>query len=470
MLPPEGKIMATDYLQALNIGSGIDTKSMVTAMVNAEKAPKQSSIDRQKEDVEAKISGMGQLKASLAALKTAFEKLDDKNDFNFSALSNSKPTDVYADYTGATVTPGTYRVKVNQLATNEIQKSTEFTSNTADLNSGQAASIGIQIGTGATHTLSFNAGEVSLTNLEKKINALGIGVTANIVPMGNGKSTILLQGPYGKANDFTITDSSSIFGFSQLQSAKNAKLQVNGLAVERGANEVSDLIPGLKLDLMKQTSEDVVLSVNRDITLAQASIKGLVDAFNSFEKVASNLVTAENDEGDPGVLKSDSAVRDIRQKIKSILSGTSSAPGTTYKTMSDIGISVQRDGTFKVDETKLSKALSTNFDDLTKMFSGNTNNQSMYNNIDPRGIAGDIVKQIDTYLGYGGIVQAREASYKVTQTKLQDDQDDLDDKMSEVEVRYTKKFSTMNKIMDEMKAMQDYLEGQLENLPFNHKD
>ena len=38
--------------------------------------------------------------------------------------------------------------------------------------------------------------------------------------------------------------------------------------------------------------------------------------------------------------------------------------------------------------------------------------------------------------------------------------------MAAIETRYTKQFSTMSKIMDEMKATQEYLEMQLENLPF----
>ena len=38
--------------------------------------------------------------------------------------------------------------------------------------------------------------------------------------------------------------------------------------------------------------------------------------------------------------------------------------------------------------------------------------------------------------------------------------------MQGIEDRYTKQFSNMSKIMDEMKSMQEYLESQLDNLPF----
>ena len=50
--------MATDYLQAMGVGAGFDTKKIVTAIVDAEKAAKQASIDRKTKDVDASVSGI----------------------------------------------------------------------------------------------------------------------------------------------------------------------------------------------------------------------------------------------------------------------------------------------------------------------------------------------------------------------------------------------------------------------------
>ena len=83
--------MATDYLQAMGVGAGFDTKKIVTAIVDAEKAVTQASIDRKTKDVDASVSGMAQLKSSLQTLQTSFAKVDDKSEFNFSSLSNSSP-------------------------------------------------------------------------------------------------------------------------------------------------------------------------------------------------------------------------------------------------------------------------------------------------------------------------------------------------------------------------------------------
>jgi len=103
------------------------------------------------------------------------------------------------------------------------------------------------------------------------------------------------------------------------------------------------------------------------------------------------------------------------------------------------------------------------------MFSAGTNSESPYG-VKNRGIAGDLVTQIRDYLSSTGIVKSREASYTNTQAQLKTDQTALDKKMKGIEARYTQQFSTMNKIMDEMKAMQSYLESQLDNLPYTSKN
>ena len=64
--------MSTDYVNALGAGSGLDTVALVTAMVNADKSSKQSSIDRRSTENDANISGLAQVNSALNTLKTAF--------------------------------------------------------------------------------------------------------------------------------------------------------------------------------------------------------------------------------------------------------------------------------------------------------------------------------------------------------------------------------------------------------------
>ena len=672
------EVGSTDYLKALGAGGGFDTKAIVTALVNAEKAPKQSAIDRSTTDVDASVSGMAQLKSSLATLKTAFQLVDDKRDFNFSTLANSAPTIISAQFDTDTALPGTYKVSVNQLAQNDVYQSaavaetlevdtytlsgavnasgsvsfisggitytqafdtdsattmsglvaainagsagetvtaaatsstvftitkdvgsdTQMTKGTisgttdgsvalsistadttagigavtVDQNGTSAAAVVIQVGSGPVETITLAAGSTSLTDLVTGINALNADVSARLVETSTGTFRIVVEGPQGSDNALTITD--SVFGLqttnvrevdtytlgagvatngsavftlngttytqafnssdavtltalmaqinaadpsvtaangtsgtvftitsnvgsdtqmtkgtiggtsngsapltistadttngsdgNKIQAAQNASVSVNGLSVSSASNQLDGVIPGVKFDLMATTTSAVVLSVGQDTSVAQAAITNLVDVYNTFEGVIKGLSGSATATEDEGSLKEDAAVRAIRTKVRAFLTTSSSTPGASKGSMADIGVSLQKDGLFKVNQVTLGSALTNYYADITKMFSADTDNQSTFGTAS-RGIAGDLVKQISSYLASDGVVKLRETSYTKTKAALTIEQKALDTKMESIEARYTKQFSTMSKIMDEMKSTQDYLESSLGNLPF----
>ena len=670
--------MATDYLQALGVGAGFDTKAIVTALVDAEKAPKQSAIDRRTKDVDASVSGMAQLKSSLTTLQTAFQLVDDKRDFNFSTLANSAPTIISAQFDTDTALPGTYKVSVSQLAQNDVYQSaavaealevdtytlsgainasgsasftyggitytqafitdsattmsglvaainagaagstvtafatnsttftitkdagsdtqmtkgviggttdgsTSVTGSTADTTAGigattvdqngtSAATVVIQVGSGAAETVTLASGSTSLADLVTGINALNAEVSARLVETSTGSYRVVVEGPQGSDNALTITDSvfglqttnvpevdtytlgagvatngSAVFTYNgttytqafdtsdvvtltaltaqitaadssvtaangtsgtvftitsnvgsdtqmtkgtiggtsngsadltistadttngsdgnKIQAAQNASVSVNGLSVSSASNQLDGVIPGVKFDLMATTTSAVVLSVGQDTSVAQAAITNLVDVYNTFEGVIKGLSGSATATEDEGSLREDAAVRAIRTKVRAFLTASSSTPGASKGSMADIGVSLQRDGLFKVNQVTLGSALTNYYADITQMFSANTDDQSAFGTAS-RGIAGDLVNQISSYLASGGVVKLRETSYTATKATLTTEQKALDTKMESVEARYTKQFSTMSKIMDEMKSTQEYLESSLGNLPF----
>jgi flagellar hook-associated protein 2 len=465
--------VTTDYVTALGAGSGLDTKAIVKVMVDAEKASKQSSIDRNTLDVTSKISSMGQVKSALTNLQAAFAKLDDKDDFNFSALSNSDSKTVYAQFDGTKALSGTFSVTVSQLAQSEIRQSDAQASASADLHSGVAYSFDIQTGSGTTNTVSLAAGDVSLDKMAEAINDLKAGYTAWVVETSAGSHQLLLQGPSGSANNITITDSADLFGLNAVhnkaQVAQNAEGTMNGVSVSRSSNVISDLVPGVAMEFSTVSITPVTLSVTRDATAASNAITNVVTAYNEFEAILKDETATKNELGEAGALKSDSAIRGVRDVMRRFMSGDSSTPGSSITSMSDIGIQLQRSGEYTVDATKLTQAIQTNYDQITTMFSADTNSESPYG-VKNRGIAGDLVTQIRDYLSSTGIVKSREESYTNTQAQLETDQTALDKKMEGIEARYTRQFATMNRIMDEMKTMQSYLETQLENLPYTSKN
>ena len=188
--------MATDYLQALGVGAGFDTKAIVTALVDAEKAPKQSAIDRRTKDVDASVSGMAQLKSSLTTLQTAFQSVDDKRDFNFSTLANSAPTIISAQFDTDTALPGTYKVSVSQLAQNDVYQSAavaealEVDTYTLSGAINASGSASFTYG-GITYTQAFNTDSATtMSGLVAAINAGAAGSTVTAFATNSTTFTI----------------------------------------------------------------------------------------------------------------------------------------------------------------------------------------------------------------------------------------------------------------------------------------
>lgn len=98
------------------IGSGIDTQSIVTALVNAEKAPKQAQIDKQTASTSTTLSGISMIKSALETYRAAIAKLNTATAFG--SISGASSDEKIAKTTVTdTATNGSYALEVSKLAT-----------------------------------------------------------------------------------------------------------------------------------------------------------------------------------------------------------------------------------------------------------------------------------------------------------------------------------------------------------------
>ena len=65
-----------------SVGSGLDVESIVKALVDADVAPKNNSLNRRESDLTAEFSAIGQLKSALSGLDTALTGLQDGTTFD----------------------------------------------------------------------------------------------------------------------------------------------------------------------------------------------------------------------------------------------------------------------------------------------------------------------------------------------------------------------------------------------------
>ena len=87
----------TDYINALGAGASFDTKKIVEALVNAERAPQKSRIEKSIANSEATISGLGKAVSVMNVLSAAAERLNDASDFKTYGVSNSQKGGIFGD-------------------------------------------------------------------------------------------------------------------------------------------------------------------------------------------------------------------------------------------------------------------------------------------------------------------------------------------------------------------------------------
>lgn len=453
-----------DYINALGAGASFDTKSIVESLVQAERAGAEAQIQRKLATAEAKISGLGAATSILNILKAGAEKLNDAKDFNTLSFSNSQ-TSAFSASVSLDASAGTNSINITSVAKEQRSISGGFDSKTTSINGSGATTISISVGGGATQTLTVN--DATLESVRDSINSADLGIQAEILDTGAETDNFRLQlvGESGASKDFTISSDASALSFSQLQGASDASLTVNGVDFTRSSNTITDVIQGVTLNLNSVTSGTATLAVNRDTSEAKQNIKDFVALYNEAQLEFKKLTDSETD----GPLRGDTIFRGLLRNLNSIVLNQSSTPGSAINSMSSMGISVDKTGQLLFDEQKLDAALSENFEDVIKIFSADTDNQTRFSS-DAAGIAGDIKALIENATASDGYLTTAEQSLQSRTSDYNEDLEELNERMATIEERYNRQFLAMQTIIEEMNSTKESLISSLENLPFTRKD
>lgn len=386
-------------IQAPGIGSNLDVNSIISQLMTVERRPL-SLLTREAQGYKGQISAWGTLKSALAAFQTAAKQLDSAGKFRAHQASVGDATLMSAN-AGAQASPGTYSVEVSALAQQHKIHSTGFSDLLDPVGTG---TLTIQYGTydsgGNTFTLNpakaaqsvtLGAGQNTLSGARDAINQANLGVSASIVNDGSGNLLVLTSKDSGAANSLKITVSdddgghTDLSGLSQLAfdptqgagtgrnltqsvAAQNASVLIDGIAVSKASNLITDAVPGVALTLLKAApGSPTTLSVSRDGAKTKESVEGFITAYNDLAKSVADLTRYDPATKQAGPLQGNAAALSMQSRIRSTLTGTISTGGA-YTALSQIGVGFQRDGTLALDAAKLQTAVETNFDDIAALF------------------------------------------------------------------------------------------------------
>ncbi len=342
-------------ISSLGIGSGLDLNGLLDQLQDAERG-KLEPIERQLETQQTKISAYGQLQSALSAFQDSADALND------SALYESLSTNVGGDAITATADaeaqPGNYNVKVETLATRGTLASTGVgAADTPIIDADADQTLTLTFADNTTKEITLAAGS-TLEEIRDTINASGdSGVNATIVNDGSDGANFRLAlsssetGADASISNFSFSGTAPFDadrevgdGTGTHQSGTDAVLNVNGIEITSPTNQVEGAIQGVTLNLQEEGEGTV--KVEQDTLAVREAVTSFVDAYNDLKGTIGELTSFNAESGEAGELLGDSAVRTVESRMRSVLSGGVEGE---FSMLSDIGISLQRDGTLEID-------------------------------------------------------------------------------------------------------------------------
>jgi flagellar hook-associated protein 2 len=467
--------VASSVLLSMGNGSGIDILKLARDLTDAEQLPQQNRIETAQGKTEAAISSYAILKYNVELLKEQFNGLNDAQELATPVATSNNTSAVSVSATLGSALSGSHEIAVTQLAAAQRNKSSEFSASSQSLNSGSGFDISVA-SNGKTHTISIGAGLDTPSGIAAAINASGTGFTATLVDTDTDGNNyrLVIQGPSGEDNAFTVSSTPNL-GFhasgNQLTTAANARFTVDGIAIERASNTVSDAITGITLNL-NAVASGISLQVVSDTSTLKTKLQDLVSVYNDMQVALTELGDPDSDEEEVGgALSNDlSLLRTVRDAMYDAISTVSSTPSGGVNSLMDLGIELTRTGTLSFNESTYDTVALNKFSDIVTMLSAGTTNQSAFSS-DKQGLAFDAKVKLDTLMdAYDGIFVIRESSAADKLTDYEDRLSKIEMRMEMVYQSYVRQFSAMETLINTLNGTREYVKGQLESIANIGKD
>jgi flagellar hook-associated protein 2 len=456
--------MAVDIAGTLGIGSGINTTQLVSDLVNASFQPKENAVNTRVTTNNARISALASAKSALATFSTALTELLKLSDYNGQPVSND-PSIVSVSAIAGGVPKGLpAQIEVSQLAKGQVLQSAALTAATDVAGTG---SLTLTVGT-TTRTITLASPTNTLGDLATAINASNAGVTASVVTDQAG-ARLVLKGATGLDKAFTLTADASADAdlqrftwdgttgsLTQSQTAQNAKILIDNVAMEFDSNEVTTAIPFLRIDLNKAQPGTTVTVATDQPTSSMSDLVGeFVSAYNNLKKALNSATLSNPDAGTVGLLSSDAGMREMSRRLSTLVTTPLSSTGA-YKTLADLGVKTERDGTLTLDNAKLTAALAKDPEAVTQMLNPTVQDA------DHLGIAGALKNMTDFINRADGPLASSKSIYDKLQTSFAKQLDKLSLDRTDYTAQLTKTYSAMQTRLLQFKATQSYLEQQIQ--------
>jgi len=359
-----------------SINSGLP-KDIVQQIIEAEKIP-MKQMEVRKEKIEDKKALVGQLMTLVETMRGELLKNKGGRSLREVKVNTGESSQITVTADKNLADPGKYNLEVLQLAT----KSSAVSNGVEDKDKTYVGVgyIKAVLPGGETKEIYVDQENASLTGIAKLINAdQSLGLKANVVNDGKDKDE-----PYrlilsmqetgdGKNAEFPylyLVDGEVDLYFENEKPAQDAKIKLDGFEIEVPTNKVTDLIPGLTIDLKKaKPGEEINLEITEDVEKIGGKITSLIDNINNVLKFIKDQNSLSEKSDTSRTLGGDLTLTQIESRIRSAIFNpimTSKGP----MRIGDFGVTFERNGLLKFDQAKFEASLAKDYKSVAETLTG----------------------------------------------------------------------------------------------------
>ena len=427
------------------LASGLDTGALIDQLVAAEKAPA-SGLELIKSALGRQRTVVDDLKSKLGALADAARGVDLASEARARAVSVSDTKVGVAVSSSAGI--GAHTARVTQLAAAQVVASKVVASDAPGVLG--AGGVQITIG-GVPTTINWTAAD-SLSAIAQRINDNTTGLDAAVLNTGSGYQIVVTASATGTANAATYVDSGGVgaaldFGVvgATKVAAANLGMTIDGIAITRSSNVVSDALPGITFTanaVHDIGDPDTTIGVTSDRDAIQDKVQGLVDAYNAVAKLLDGQLRYDGQAKGQDTLFGDSTARRLQSALAAI--STSAWGGRSLR---DLGITRSNSGELTLDKTKFQAALDADGDAIEDVLATG-------------GLAAAISGLADQYTRAGdGILAEKVKSLQTRQDVYAKQIASIERNAEALGARLAKQFTALEEAMTLLQGQANYLAG-----------
>ncbi|KLA43962.1 flagellum hook associated protein FliD [Ligilactobacillus ruminis] len=250
----------------------------------------------------------------------------------------------------------------------------------------------------------------------------------------------------------------------KMTKGQSAEFTLDGIPMKRNSNNPTDVVDGVTFNFKKaDASKTITLGLTNDTDKELSAVKDFVSQYNSVM----SFISEKMDVGDPsqsdnktGALAGDSTLISLQSTLRSTVLGGKSVNGVSASTL---GLSVDRNGTLSLDETKFKAQLAKDPNSVKDFFFKDTSDKYSTEKTGT-GYTADFKAVIDRYTstksGREGVISLRKSSYQSEIKDYNKQIERITEQIATKRARYVRMFTNLDTAIGNLQSQFAYFQSQ----------